>query len=268
MKGGLPGVSACVASKDRILWRGTAGHANVLNGVRIEDGDTFGVGSITKMFVTVVIFQLIEEGRLALSDTLGDLLPEEVLKDIPNASSASIATLLTHTSGIICWEDDPQWIKDARGINFDPSRDWGKTDCLNYIRHGRSLHPGRFSYANTNFTFVGLVVEKITKNTAESEIRSRILEPLGLTATYLEGFEPASPNRRPSRYHSVDATYVENAGGISPYFPQVRPQLIDVSILDLSVEWTAGGIVSSPSDLARFAVALRDGKLVPKGSDS
>jgi len=132
--------------------------------------------------------------------------------------------------------------------------------------------PGKFSYSNTNFTFLGLIVEAITNDAAVSQIRKRIIEPLHLTKTWMEEFEDnpyPSANTVPKRYHWLTPTFLSTAG-ICPDFskPSTRPDLIDASPSNLSVEWTAGGYISHPNDLTTLALAVRncDSKIISPAS--
>lgn len=68
-------------------------------------------------------------------------------------------------------------------------------------------------------------------------------------------------DRLPHRYHWATPVFRQDAG-VNAAFPEVRPGLIDASRSNLSVEWTAGGMVATARDLARSAVALRDGRLL------
>ena len=271
-QGGLPGVSAAIATRQGVIWAGCAGLGDVVAGKPITLDHLFGVGSITKVFVAVVILQLVQEGRLSLDDKPADHLGMQALKGIANVSSdaatqTTIGQLLSHTSGAPSWEDDPAWIRHGRGQNLDPGHIWGRLEALDYIR-GRpatSLPGAGFNYSNSGYTLLGLMIEQVTQRTAAHEIRRRILDPLELGDTYLEGFEPGQPHRTPRRYHYATPAFRETAG-IAPGFSEVRPDLIDVSTSNLSVEWTAGGIVSSPRDLVTFAIALRDGRLLDQAS--
>ncbi len=259
---GLPGISAAVANSTGVVWTGVAGQADLEAGTPVRADMLFGVGSITKTFAAVVVLQLAEEGRLDLNATAASLLGAAV-DGIPNADQATIAQLLNHTGGVPSWEDDSAWIHEGRGDRLDPTRIWGKTATLTYIRgHQPLAPPGKaFSYANTNFTLLGMVIEKVTGADAGDEIHRRILVPLGLADIHLEGFEPVPEARVAHRYHWATPTFRHDAG-INPAFPEIRPGLIDASRSNLSVEWTAGGMVATARDLARYAVALRDGRLL------
>jgi len=259
---GIPGLSAAVATSDGVVWTGIAGLADLEAGVPVRADMLFGIGSITKTFVAVVILQLVEEGRLGLDATSADLLGSAV-DGIPNADKATIAQLLNHTGGVPSWEDDPAWISDGRGATLDVSHIWGKTATMPYIEGHQPLAPAgeAYSYANTNFTLLGMIIEKVTGQEAVAEIHRRVLDELGLEDIHLEGFEPVSQEQLPHRYHWATPTFQEEAG-VNTDFTYVGPDLIDATGSNLSVEWTAGGMVATARDLALYGAALRDGRLL------
>jgi D-alanyl-D-alanine carboxypeptidase len=122
--------------------------------------------------------------------------------------------------------------------------------------------PGeKYAYANTNHTLLGLVIEHVTGNNLVDDIHRRILKPLNLSDIYLEGFQSVPSERLSKRYHYSTPEFERDAG-IHSSFPTVREGLIDVSTSNLSVEWAAGGMVASASDLACYAAALQTGKLL------
>lgn len=260
--GGIPGISVAVVGRDGVVSLASAGQADVVSRVPVRSDMLFGIGSITKTFVAVVILQLAEEGRVALDATAPSVLGAAV-QGIPNADVATIAQLLNHTGGVPSWEDDPAWIRDGRGAALDVNRVWGKADTLAYVAgHAPLSPPGlQFGYANTNFTLLGLVIEKLTGEEAMSEIRRRILAPLGIDEIYLEGFEPLPRSRLSHRYHWITPEFRSTAG-VNAAFTEVHPGLLDVSASNLSVEWTAGGMVATARALASFGAALRDGRLL------
>lgn len=262
VRAGIPGITAALATRNGVVWRGVAGRADLQTGEPVRPDMLFGIGSITKTFIAVIILQLIEAGRLDLNATAQSLLGGAV-EGVPNADKATIAQLLNHTGGVPSWEDDPSWIRDGRGDRLDVNRVWEKTATLPYIQgHAPLAKPGEmFSYANTNFTLLGMIIEKVTGQDVVEAIHQRILMPTGLKSIFLEGFEPLPEGQLPHRYHWATPSFRQIAG-VNQAFPEVRPGLIDVSRSNLSVEWTGGGMVATAQDLARYAVALRDGRLL------
>jgi len=263
---GVPGLSAAVATGDGLVWTGVAGSADLATGAPVSPDMLFGIGSITKTFVAVVILQLVEEGLLDLNATSADLLGAAVALT-PNADRATIAQLLNHTGGVPSWEDDPAWISDGRGATLDVDHIWGKTETMPYIDGHEPLAEAgaEYSYANTNFTLLGMIIEEITGEEAVDEIHRRVLDPLGLEDIHLEGFEPVPAERLPHRYHWATETFHDEAG-VNAAFSDVRPDLIDATGSNLSVEWTAGGMVATARDLALYGAALRDGRLLNEES--
>lgn len=260
---GMPGVVAALADSNGVLWQGTAGVSDLKTGTKIEQSHLFGIGSITKTYIAVLVHQLAEEGQIRYDQSARDILGANSTQDIANAETANISQLLNHSSGIQSWEDDPIWIRDARGANLNISKNWAKFETLDYIRGQAPLfEPGKYySYSNTNHTILGLIIETVTGNDLITELRKRVLSPIGANSTFLEGFETYALERAASRYHHATAEF-ERQAGISPSFEIIEDGIIDVNETNLSVEWAAGGLVSSSADLIRFATALRNGELL------
>ncbi len=260
---GVPGISVAIADKNGLIWTGVAGKADLTSGALVREDQLFGIGSITKTFVAVVTLQLVEEGRLGVEQTVLEILGPNVVGEVPGANRATIAHLLNHTSGIPSWEDDPLWIKEGRGNKLDVKRIWKPREVLHYIQHTPLTNePGeKFSYSNTNHTLLGLIIEKITGNDVIDEIRHRILNPVGISDVYLEGFQKVPQNRLAKRYHYATPEFKRDAG-VNESFQQVNDALIDASASNLSVEWVAGGMVATAQDLAKYVAAFRAGKLL------
>ena len=259
---GIPGITAAVGTRRGLLWTGASGFANLETREPMHSEMLLGIGSITKTFVATVILQLVEEDRVRIDQTAADILGPSV-SAIANAGRANIGQLLNHTSGIPSWEDDPQWIRAGRGDQLDASRVWGKRETLDYITHQPPLFPPgqKYSYSNTNYTLLGMIIEAITGVEAVCAIRARILEPLALKDIHFEGFESVSLNKLPRRYHWATSDFRRDAG-VNVAFHEVLPQLIDASSSNLSTEWMAGGMVATARELVLYGAALRDGQLL------
>eukprot|EP01127_Copromyxa_protea_P019974 TRINITY_DN6592_c0_g1_i2.p1 TRINITY_DN6592_c0_g1~~TRINITY_DN6592_c0_g1_i2.p1 ORF type:complete len:261 (-),score=38.80 TRINITY_DN6592_c0_g1_i2:94-876(-) len=121
-----------------------------------------------------------------------------------------------------------------------------------------------YSYSNTNYTLLGLVIETVTQNKVANEIRKRILEPLGMNNTYLEHHEACPEEGHTKKYHWATPPFLKDAG-MHPEYKEVpgHPYLIDVSVGNISIEYMAGGLVTCATDLVKFADALgKPGRLL------
>ncbi|MFO8175310.1 MAG: serine hydrolase, partial [Longimicrobiales bacterium] len=261
---GIPGLSVAIGRGDALLWQGTDGYSDVMGRTPVESRHRFGVGSITKTFVARVILQLVEEGKLDLEKTPADYLDLDLVEKIPNTDTATLRHLLNHQSGIPTWEFQEDWIPRGRGRELTPGYVWGKAETLEYCTEDllpATNRPGeRYSYSNTNYTLLGLVIEAVTGNDASGEIRRRILEPLGLEDTFLESFEDV-PGGYVHHYHYA-TPHFRQVAGVHPSFREMGKYLVESTSGNLSPEWTAGGMVSSAPDLVRWARAIRDGELL------
>ncbi|MEA1887637.1 MAG: serine hydrolase domain-containing protein [Bacteroidota bacterium] len=261
---GIPGLSVAIGKGDSIVWEGTAGYSDLIEKDHVKTNDKFGIGSITKTFIAVVILQLVEEGKLDLDKVPAAYLDLEIVRAVPNTDCASLRELLNHQSGIPTWEFQPEWIRKGRGKEMDLDHTWSKTETLDYISKDNfpaDFQAGvRYSYSNTNYTILGLIIEAVTGNDVMTEIRRRIFQPLNIENTFLESFEEV-PGGYVHHYHYATPQFRNNAG-VHEDFPEIRSYLIETTAANLSPEWAAGGMVSTASDLVRWAQALRDGELL------
>nr|WP_246405525.1 serine hydrolase [Modestobacter versicolor] len=173
----VPGAALAVrrvgAGPDELVELAT-GVLNRSTGVATTTDSVFQIGSITKVWTTTLVMQLVDEGRLDLDAPLAEVLPELQLGDPDVAKRVTMRHLLTHTSGI------------AGDVFTDTGRG---DDCVE--RYVAALadtpqnHPlgATFSYCNSGFTLAGRVVEVLTGQTWDAALRERVIEPLGLAHT-------------------------------------------------------------------------------------
>ena len=192
----------------------------------------YRIASITKTYTAVMIFQLVEEGRLKLSDTLDKFFPQ-----IPNASRITIAQILHHRSGIPDIEPDGAFGRRPR------TRD----EIVARIAQGKpNFEPDtRHRYSNTGYILLGFMVEKVDGKSYADALRDRITSRLGLENTYA-----GTGNTNADRNESLSYRYL---GGWR-----------EAEELDFSVVAGAGGIVSTTADMTTFIKGLFDLKLVSK----
>ena len=232
---GVPGAVLLVREGGRTI-RLTGGRGRLRPQAPMRARDRFRVGSITKPFVATVVLQLVAEQKLTLEDTVERWLPGVV----PNGERISVRQLLNHTSGLFAFGGDRDFVTQAFR---DPLRVWTPREIVAIAAaHPPTFAPGAgWSYSDTNYFILGLVVEAATGRSLGSQLRDRIFAPLRLRATSL----PADPGIAGRHAHG--------------YF--LRP-LEDVTVGSPSVQWAAGALVSNADDLARFFRALLSGRLL------
>jgi D-alanyl-D-alanine carboxypeptidase len=227
----------------------------------LSDADTparadmrFQIASITKTFTAATIFQLAEEGRLSLDDTITKWLPKHTNID----TTITVRQLLNHTSGIYDYlNDDPNGELLADAYLGNPNRVWTPQEILDNYLGTPNFKPGKsVRYSNTNYLLLGLIIEAVTGNSVGDEIHIRFLSRLDLHDTYI-GW--------------ADTVHGEYMHGWSTYLDWQNPnKQIDVATIPftaiLSSAWSAGGMVSTAGDLARWADALYSGKVVSEAS--
>jgi D-alanyl-D-alanine carboxypeptidase len=225
---------------------GAAGYASLGTRQRLGASHVFRVGSITKTFVATVVLQLTAEGVLRLDDSVERWLPSLV----PNGQGITLRQLLNHTSGVYNYTDDPRVIASLVG---NPLAVWTPAALVAVATsHRPTFPPGTgWSYSNTGYIVLGMVVEKATGHALADELRARIFDPVGLARTSL----PSAPTL-PAPFASG---YLPRGNGLVPT-PGGRPA--DVTVWSPSWAWAAGALVSTAGDLGRFYAALLGGELL------
>jgi D-alanyl-D-alanine carboxypeptidase len=251
--GGFPGIALYVERAGKPIYSGAAGVASIESETPLKTTDRHRIYSIAKTFTAIVTMQLVDEGALSLDDTVTKWLDEPAVARIPNTDRVTLRHLLIHTSGIYDFADDdsPFWADAFLGPDADWTKVWTPRELLPYAdgaNHAPYFAPGEsYHYSNTNFILVGLIVEAATGRPYGAELKTRILDALALKDTFLpEG--AAMPDGTVDIYHLLDG------------------ELVNLSASNLSWDWTAGGMVSTMADLARFSRAVFAGELVSPAS--
>lgn len=202
----------------------------------------FGMASGSKLFTAVAVLQLAQAGKLALSDPLAKHVP-----GFPNqafARQATIEQLLTHTAGAGNYWDG----------EYEARRD-SLTDLQQVLpfvlKHlGAQSAPGTFSYSNSGYLLLGLVVEAVSGKSYYDYVRQHVLDPAGMSRT---GF-PLRTEQPPETAQPYVLELGAGAVKAGVYLP----------VTEGGRGSSAGGASTTVDDLLRFADALAKGRLLDR----
>lgn len=170
---GVPAAAVAVLGGDEVD-AAASGVLNLATGVEATADSLFQIGSITKVWTATLVMQLVDEGRIELDAAVRRYLPGFRVADEEVSGSVTIRHLLTHTSGI----DGDHFADTGRGDDY----------LERYVETCAELpqvHPlgATMSYCNTGYTILGRVLEVVTETVWDELLRTRLVEPLGLTHT-------------------------------------------------------------------------------------
>jgi D-alanyl-D-alanine carboxypeptidase len=240
---GYPGVLASVSHPDGTVTNLTAGQGDISTGEKPALDGEVRIASNTKMFVATVVLQLVDEGIVDLHAPIDTYLPGLVTGEGIDGSRITVHQLLQHTAGLPEYAD--QIAADAFAVQDAYIAPRDMLDVA--LARPAAFIPGEgWEYSNTNYLVLGLLIEAVTDRALGSQIEERIVDPLNLEHTYLP-----SPGERELRGEHPRGYHAEKAG-----------ELRDFSAIDTSFAWSAGALVSTPSELNTFMTALLDGRLL------
>jgi len=227
---GAPAIVVALVENGAIVYARAAGFSDVASKTAATTATRFRAGSIAKMFTAVAVLQLVESGRIKIDEPLVTYLP-----NAPHAKEVTIRQLLTHTSGIANYADAAL----GSGAATKPTTTAGIIDSI--ASKPLDFVPGRkYGYSNTGYVLLGLAVESVAQQPLAVYERRNILERAAMTQTTFGSVPQGTPA----------ATGYSNA-------TSDLAQPVDATWL-----YAAGDIVTTAPDLARFDIALMNGKLV------
>ncbi|MGH8794797.1 MAG: serine hydrolase domain-containing protein [Stackebrandtia sp.] len=207
-----------------------------------DGDDQFRVGSNTKMFVSTVLLQLVEEGLLDLDAPIGEYLPGLVTGEGIDESRITVRQLMQHTSGLADNLTVDVLVDPTLQLNAPTPEHMASLG----LRHGSQSEPGaEFLYSNTGYTVLGLLIEELTGQRVGEAIDERIVAPLGLDETW---YAYAGDKEIPDAHFSG--------------YLGAPPLVFDVTGYEPGVWAAAGALLSSGADLTEFLDALLGGELL------
>jgi D-alanyl-D-alanine carboxypeptidase len=203
--------------------------------------DRFRIASETKMFTAAVVLRLVQAGRLGVEDAVERWLPGMV----PGGDQITVRELLGMRSGL------PDYLNvDLRGVFArlrNPRFAWTPQQLIRIgLSRPAEFPPGEgYSYSNTNYLLLELIIEKATGQSYATELRQEILRPLQL---------------RDSVYPSM--TDRDMPAPSSHGYQLGDGPRRDVTATSPSIAGAAGALISTPADVARFLRALNAGRII------
>ncbi|EJQ29379.1 hypothetical protein IEC_05822 [Bacillus toyonensis] len=240
---GYPGILAKTSEGEK-TWGYAAGVADLSTKKPMKTDFRFRIASVTKTFTATVVLQLAGENRLNLDDSIEKWLPGVIQGNGYDGNQITIRQILNHTSGIVEY---------ARSKEIDFFTNTKKSfTAEELVKIGLSMPPefapGKgWSYSNTGYVLLGILIEKVTGNSYAEEIENRIIEPLELSNTFLPGNSSVIPGTKHAR------GYLQ---------PDGASELKDVTYYNPSIGSSAGDMISTADDLNKFFSSLLGGKLL------
>ena len=236
------GMSATVMTAEG-TWSGTTGKADGVRDLQVDD--QFTIASITKSVVAAQVMLMVEAGELGLDDLVADHLPEDIQFD---TNGVTIRQLLGHRSGL----PDYGGLGPLADELTDPQRVWTPTEVLALVPTERTAPGSTFSYAETNYLLLKLVIEHRRGRPLADVLRDGALAIDGLERLVVQPDEsPTEPMAMPAGASDAD---LETIGGYLP------------SLAITTAYQASGGIASDAVSLARWWRALCAGEIVSQSS--
>ena len=231
----IPGAAVAVIKDGRIVKTEGYGLANVELNVAATKETVFEIGSISKQITAAAIMLLVEEGKINVDEKIGKFLP-----NLPESwNKVTVRNLLTHTSGI----------KSYTGLSgFELTKRLKRDEFIKALGvHPLEFEPGeRYIYSNSGYNLLGFIIESVSGESYWDFVRKRIFKPLGMNQTANRDPQFIVPNRADG-YEWEDGKLVGRD-------------------YDLTDVFSAGAIVSTVVDLAKWDAALRGDTLLKKES--
>jgi CubicO group peptidase (beta-lactamase class C family) len=230
--------AALVAENGKVIFKKGYGYANFEWDIPNAPDTKFRLGSITKQFTSMLIMQLVQEGKLRLDEKVS-----EVLSDYPKEQGEKITihNLLTHTSGIPNYTDFPGYPTEIMKNTFSPLE-------LVKLFENKPLEfkPGsKFSYSNSGYILLGYIIEKVTGKPYEEVLKENIFNPLGMKNS---GYD-----------HNIEII-PKRAYGYNHFALEVQ----NANYIDMTVPFSAGALYSTVEDLYKWDQALYTNKILSK----
>lgn len=230
-----PGGVVLLAKGGKVFYKKAFGQSDIKTGARMKTNQIFRIGSVGKQFTAVAILQLIERGKLALTDSIQQFIP-----DFPSKGyTITIAHLLSQTSGIRNYFELETGATQQQLNAYSPKQiiDIFKLEPLRFA-------PGTaYQYSNSNYFLLAYIIEKVSGLSYKEYLLENVIRKAGLKSTYYIDLKRAD-SRRATPYSRFDG------------------KLEDATLQSVNLTYGAGALESTADDLLRWQLALNSGELI------
>ncbi|GAA4432397.1 serine hydrolase domain-containing protein [Bremerella cremea] len=256
----IPGAVVLIR-KGTDQWLQAFGVADLKTGQPVTTDMAFRIGSNTKTMTGTVVLQLIQEGKLKLTDTVS-----KFFDNVPQGDQITIADLLAMRSGIPTYSD----LKSVnRQLDQQPLKGYTTAELIQLgIEQKPLFKPGaEFNYSNTNYIMLGVIIERLTGKSLEEAFQQRIFTPLAMKHTSMPtatDWKMPSPYARGYLFGTNESTLDDLALPKDQQKLAIEGKLLPTDVTDgnPSWAWAAGGAVSTAEDLATYVEAMVAGGLL------
>lgn len=245
---GIPGLSLAIAVDNQFVYCKGFGQADVENSVPVLPNTKFRTASIAKSMTAVAVMSLVEEGKIDLDAEVQTYCPEYPRKRWP----LTTRQLLGHLGGVRHYQSGRESLSTQHFFSLKSALETFKDDPL---RH----EPGtKYLYTTFGYNLLGSVAEGASRRGFFDLLDERIFATAKMDQTVVDDHYALHPNRTRGYIRPTQQTlWILGAAGV------LQPgELYNASLHDTSMKIPGGGLLSTPSDLVRFAIALNQDKLL------
>lgn len=253
---GFPGATAAVVGPDGTLRAFATGWADRKDSTRMTPDARMLGGSTGKSFAAALALDLAQRGRLGLDAPIARWLAGRPWFDrLSNAEALTLRMLLRHQSGLPDHIHDPAFaeVLQHKMETEGPNAALSPESLVRFVLDSEPLFPAgsNYHYSDTNYILAGLIIEAGTGEDYYDVLQRRLLGLLAPTYT-----APANQRNLPG----LAAGYIK---GEAPFGLPPKVTRDGALVYNPATEWTGGGLVTNPQDLARWAKALYEGEALP-----
>jgi serine beta-lactamase-like protein LACTB len=232
-KNNIPGISVCVGNKEKILWAGAFGYADMENKTKLSINSKFRVGSVSKLLTSLAVGKLYQQGKLDLDAPVQQYVPDFPVKQYPITSRQ----LAGHQSGIRHYRKEDPLSIPRNYKNVKEGLSIFKDDTLRF-------KPGtKYEYSTYAYSLLSAVIEGAAHMSFLSYMQDSIFIPFGMTHTAADINDSIIAYR--VRFYEHDGK-----------------KLVNAALVNNSYKWAGGGFLSTPYDLVNMIRGLLNHKVL------